>query len=318
VRNFEAYRWYLKGRHLRGKEDHAEALGAFEEALRLDPSYAPSWTALAEITVLAVHFGLVPAQEGLAAAREALATAAELQGESADGLHVEAFLAFIERRWADMEAAWRRALELQPDHVLALGALGLTLCTRQRLDDGLPLLERARQADPLASFPYARTAVGLLSGGRPEEALRYAQDGLTFEKEDVTAVLASSMAKVALGRFEEGIAEAEQAITLSRRGPFFLGLLGWALATAGRTDEARAILEEMRARPAAAPAVVSEAWLLGALGKIDAAFELLARAEEEYQAMLYYTGFPAFDPLRSDPRFHDLLRRMDLSVESSP
>ncbi len=206
--NLEAYRSYLKGRHLRGKEHHVGALRAFEEAVRLDPSHAPSWTGLAETTVLASVFGLIPAREACATARKALATATRLQGESAEGLHVEAFVAWIERRWAAMEAAWRRAIELQPDHVLALASFGIALCTRQRLDEALPFLERARQADPLASFPYALTGGGLLNCGRPQEALRYLEDALSFEKEDATALDNSGMALVALGRFEEGIATA--------------------------------------------------------------------------------------------------------------
>ncbi len=68
----------------------------------------------------------------------------------------------------------------------------------------------------------------------------------------------------------------------------------------------------LRARPAASPTVVSEAWLLGALGEIDDAFEVLARAEDEYQGLLCYTGLPGFDPLRSDPRFAALEQRLEL------
>ncbi len=101
---------------------------------------------------------MIPPRDACATAREALATAMRLQGESAEGLHVEGFVAWIESRWAAMETAWRRAIELQPTHVLSLASFGIVLCTRQRLDEALPFFERARQADPLASFPYALPA----------------------------------------------------------------------------------------------------------------------------------------------------------------
>ena len=147
--------------------------------------------------------------------------------------------------------------------------------------------------------------------GRPVEALRHAEDALTFEKEDVSAWAASCMANVALGRLEDAVAAAEHAVAVSRRTPMFLGFLGWALAKMGRTGEARTVLGELRSHPAASPTVVSEAWLLGALGQIDDAFDVLARAEEECQGLLCYTGLPGFDPLRSDPRFAALLRRLE-------
>ena len=76
------------------------------------------------------------------------------------------------------------------------------------------------------------------------------------------------------------------------------------MAIAGRSDEAGAILDELRARPPGAPTAVSEAWLLGVLGKIDDAFDLLAGAEKEYQGILGYTGLPGFDPIRSDGQGH--------------
>ena len=311
--NLDAYRSYLKGRHLRGVEDFGGTIDAFEEAVRLDPAHAPSWTGLAEVTVLAAHMGMIPPRAACTSARKMLATAKELQGESADGLHVEAFVAFLEFRWDAMEDAWRRAIELQPDHVLALGSFALSLCARQRLDEALPLFERAREADPLASFPYTLTGWGLLTCGRPEEALHYIEDALTFEKEDASAIGALSLANTALGRFEAGIAAGEHGVAVTRRAPFFIGALGWALAKAGRSDEARTVLEELRARPAASPTVVSGAWLLGALGEIDDAFDVLTRAEEEHQGLLSYTGLPGYDSLRSDPRFAALMRRLDLS-----
>ena len=310
--NLEAYRFYLQGRHLRGKEHLDGALRAFGEAVRLEPSHAPSWTGLAEATVLASIFGILPAREACATARKALVTANELQGESADGLHVEAFVAWIERRWDAMEAAWRRAIEIQPTHVLSLASFGVVLCTRRRLDEGLPYLERARQADPLSSFPYQLTGGGLLNCGRPQEALRFLEDALSFDRDDAAALDNAGQARVVLGRVEEGIATLEHVVAVSHRAPHFLGTLGWALANAGRKDDARKILEELRTRPKSSPPAVSEAWLLGGLGEIDAAFEVITRAEEERVAYLYFTGVPGFDPLRADPRFGAFLQRLGL------
>ena len=197
--------------------------------------------------------------------------------------------------------------------MLALGSFAVTLCGRQRLDEALPVFERARQADPLASFPYMLAGWGLLISGKPEDALRQIDDALAFQKDDASAIAASCMANVVLGRFEEAVAAGERGVAVAYRSPYFLGVLGWALASAGREGDARRVLEELRARPAASPTAVSEAWLLGALGEIDGAFGVLARAEEEYPGLLYYTGMPGFDSLRNEPRFTALLRRLGLS-----
>jgi serine/threonine protein kinase/tetratricopeptide (TPR) repeat protein len=308
--DLDAYRSYLKGRHLRGVEDYGGALRAFEEAVRLDPAHAPSWTGLAEITILSAHMGMILPRDACTAARKMLATAHELQGESAESLHVEAFASFLERRWVEMETAWRRSIEREPDYVLALASFGATLCGRGRLDEALPLFERARQADPLASFPYMLTGWGLLLCGKPEEARRQIDDALTFQKDDASAIAASCMVNVALGRFEDAIAAGERGVALTYRSPYFLGLLGWALASAGREADARQVLEEFRARPDGSLTAVSEAWLLGALGEIDEAFVVMTRAEAEHQGLLYYTGMLGYDPFRADPRFAAMVRRI--------
>ena len=159
------------------------------------------------------------------------------------------------------------------------------------------------------------TGLGLLASRRVEESIRSFDDALSFDKENSLALWGSGAANVALGRYEKGIALLEKAATQTRRGGFVLGILGWALAAGGRREEARAVLAELRARPEPAPAVVSEAWLLAALGDVEGAFELLARAEEERQPYLPFTGLPGFDLLRADPRFGALLDRLGLPRE---
>jgi TolB-like protein/Flp pilus assembly protein TadD len=313
--NPEAYKAYLKGRYLRHtKNDHGGALLAFEDAVRLDPSHAPSWVGVADALTLAAHYGLIPAREACAKAKAALATAKMIQGELGDAVYIEGFMAFIEGDWEASDKAYRRAIDLQPTHHYALGQYGLTLCARGELDEALMFFERARAADPLAAFPYAITGAGLAMARRADESLQFFEQAFAFEKDNGLALWGACVANVALGWLAEGIAAAEQAVVVSRRAGFQVGLLGWAFAVAGRTKDARAILAELHNRPADAPSLVSEVWLLGALGEKNAALELLTRAEAEQQGFIYYVGLAGFDGLRDDPRFRDLVRRLGLST----
>jgi TolB-like protein/Flp pilus assembly protein TadD len=313
--NLDAYRVYLKGLHLRqAKEDHAGAVRAFEEALRLDPNYAPAWSGLAEAVLLAAFASLVPGRDACATARQAVEAAVALQGESAESLHVKALIALLERRWPEMEVAWRKALDLQPGHVRLLASFGISLCESGKREEGLRLLALARAADPLAAFPHMLTGLALLVTGRPQEALPFVDDALSFEKENIHGLFTAGVARVAVGQLEAGIAALEQAVALTRRAPYAVGVLGWGLAAAGRTDDARALLEELDGLPRGGPTILSHAWLLGAFGRIDEAFEVLDRAEAELNPSLYFiSGYPCFDPLRADPRFAALLKKLGLA-----
>ena len=158
------------------------------------------------------------------------------------------------------------------------------------------------------------TGLCLVASGRPEEALPYLDDALAFEPDHITTMWTSGVAYIGLGRIDEAIARFERGLELTQRSAFFVGLLGWGYAVRGRTDEARALLAELNARPSDAPRIGSDIWLLAALGEIEPAFQELARAEAEYQPFVYYTAFPGFDPLRGDPRFAALLNQLGLRI----
>ena len=311
--NTEAYKAYLKGRYLRyTKNDHKGASVAYEEAVRIDPSHAPSWIGLAEGCVLQAHYGIVHPRDACSRAKAAIATAREIQGESAEALYVEGFVAFVERNWTACDKAYRRALEIEPNNSRALGTFGVINCVLGKTDEALVLFERAREADPLASYPYAMTGSGLVTARRLEEAMPFFEQAFEFEKDQTLALWTYCMANTALGKFEKGIAAAERSVLVSRRTGFFLGLLGWAFAVAGRTEEAKAILEEIRDRPAGSPLLVFEACILAELNDNEASFALLSRAAKEFAPMAYYLGLPCFDRFRDDPRFKDLALSMGL------
>ncbi|MEO8216316.1 MAG: tetratricopeptide repeat protein, partial [Acidobacteriota bacterium] len=316
VGNLEAYRLYLKGRHLRyTKNDHGGALLSFEQAVALDPSHASSWVSLAEINVLASAYGMKPSREAYAAAKAALATAASLQGESGDALYVEGMVLFCERQWKDAERVLARAMVNEPDHVQARCMTANVLCLQGRTAGAILALDRAREIDPLAPYPYAMTGLCLMAARRSEEAGQFLDQALAFDEDNILALWVSGAAKVAKGQLDQAIARLERAVTASHGGAFIHGTLGWALAAAGKTEDARRVLDALRARPVPATTLLPEAWLLAALGDKNGAFQLLDQATEEKQLLVAFTGLPGFDPLRSDARFPAFLERLGLPAD---
>ena len=301
------------GRHLRyTKNDHGGAARSFEQAIRLDPTHAPSWVGLAEVKVLGAFYLLLPASEAHGQARDALATAARLQGETATALYVEGMIAFSERDWPAAERLLRRALELEPHHVPALCWLAVLCSVLGRPDDAAAPLQLARDLDPLAPFPLAMAGMCLLASRRVREAERYLAQALDFDKENTLALWASGLALMTRGQAAEGIETLTRALTPSHRGGFIHALLGWAFAVAGSEDRARAVLAELRMACAQPSANVAEAWLLAALGEADPAWAILDRAEQTCQQSLPLVGLTGFDPLRADPRFAAMLERLGL------
>jgi TolB-like protein/Tfp pilus assembly protein PilF len=312
VADLDAYKHYLKGRHLRFTlNDLSAAAKAYSEAVRLDPSHGASWEGLAEILVLSAAYGLRPAHEAYAEATNALSEASH-QGPSADSSCVRGMIAFGRREWVAAEQAFLSAIEVQPDHVQSRCWLGDVLGIAGRSKEALPHLRHAQEVDPLSPYPYAMSGLFELIAGNAAAAEALFEQALGFEADNNLALWGSGMTQIALERFDEGVDQLRSAVTPAHRGGFLHGMLGWALAVAGHRDEAKEILEELRARPETAPTLVSEAWIWAARGEPDEAFRVLDRAIEEFQTMVSMTNLPGFDLLRGDPRFGDLLGKLGL------
>src|SRR6266542_4005009 len=221
VGDLEAYRLYLKERHLRyTKNDHSGSLSCFKQATALDPSHGPSWVGLADVSVLAAAYGLKPSREAYAAAKAALQTAAGLQKESGEALYVEGMIAFGERRWKDSERLMARATQVEPGHVQARCWTAILLCINGRNEEAIGALERAREMDPLAPYPYAMTGLCLLQARRPEETGRFLDQALAFDGDNILALWVSGAAQTARGLFDPAITRLERAVALSNRGAF--------------------------------------------------------------------------------------------------
>ena len=313
VRNLEAYQHYLMGRHLRfTKNDHGSALLSFERAVALDPSHGPSWVGLADIHVLAAAYGVRPSAEANAAAKVELATAERLQGETGDACYVEGMIAFGERRWADADRALARAIRIEPGNVQARCWSAMLHSTRGRTAEAVEALERAREIDPVAPYPYAMTGFCLLNLRRVPDAAGFAGQALAFDEDNLLALWVSGAADVSVGQPDRAISRLERAAERARTNPFTQGTLGWALAAAGRTGDARGVLDALHRGAAPGATVLSEAWLLAALGDTDGAFEVLRHACDEKQLLVPFIGLPGFDPLRADPRFAAIVTALGL------
>jgi TolB-like protein/Flp pilus assembly protein TadD len=304
VRNLEAYQHYLKGRHLRySRNDNFGAVREFEQAVSLDPVHAASWVGLAESNVFSATYGLKRSDEAYSDAKSALVTAAGLQGQSGEVHYVEGVIAVSEHRWRDAEKALLQATAIAPAHVAARCWLGVFYWLRGRIDEARTALEHARELDPLGPYPYNMAALCLLHAGKIEEANRLLEEALVLDEDNSLALWLSGLAHAAVGELDVALSRIERAHNPAQRGGFISGVLGWALAVAGRPEDARRILDNLRARPPASPTVVSESWLLASLGEIDAAFQALDAVARDRNLILLFPGLPGFDAMRSDTRF---------------
>ena len=215
-----------------------------------------------------------------------------------------------------MEAAreYRRALELNPGDALARGQYAGLLAREGQVDASIAEARHAVDRDPLAPINRLALTVVLNVTRRFDQAITEVRAGLDLEPEYQQLHWQLGFALVGLGRHGEAVEAFRQASSVSPRDAYTMAQLGWALGLAGKKQEATTILGDLERRQTQEH-VPSEQLALVALGlgDHDRAISWLQAAADERNAniLLYINTVFFFDPLRADPRFQALLRRMN-------
>lgn len=312
-----AYAHYLKGRYLWNEHvlaSHEEALGHFEQAVAIDPEFAPALSGLADIYVHLDEWGGAPEgganQKGMVAARHALALDEGLAEAHASLAH----LLMHEERWDEAEREYQRAIELDASNANARILYAFYLSAWERHEEAVLNAVRALQADPLASRAHSFAAYAFFFARRYDEAIAQWQRLLELHPTQYGAYFTTAAAHLLQGRRTEGLNWARRGVEIANDAPWARVRLAHCLALAGESRAGAEILDEAL-RDAAAdeldPLPVAQAF--AAIGNAEEAFRWLERALEGNHGWLMFLRVePAYDPLRSDPRFAAWVQRMRL------
>ena len=315
----EAHEDYLKGRyHFNQRTQDAlnTSTRFFQQAVMRDPGYALAYSGLADAYAMLGFRGGFPSKDALSRAKAAALKAIELDDNLAEP---HASLAFIaetyEWNWAMAEREYKRAVQLNPGDARTHNWYAGYLMYTGRLEEGISEARRARELDPL-SLPVNNALAGrLLAAGRYDLALEQVQKTLQLDPHFAPARQTLGWAYLHNGKREEAIQEFQRALQLSGTEDTDLMLdLGFAYAIAGKRREAGRILDKLKSlRERGVVPSGSIAILYGALGDSNEAFAWLEKAYEERDPQLtYLKAGRRFEPLRQDPRFRELVRRVGL------
>ena len=314
----EVYESYLKGGFALGQGYPAganQSIPYFEDALKRDPTFAPAYLGLAQAyTNLGTVFSGVSPEvtrpKVIDFARKALAIDPNL----VDAHVALAFVLEEEWHWAEAETEYRRALELNPNDAEAHAWFALWLVCQGRTDEAVTSIQRARALDPVM-VGGGSVAWILFQAHRYDDAIRESRSALALQPDNASNLTGLGFALIANNQPADAIPILEKALSLSKGSPATTGILIRAYAHAGRRSDALRLLAELKRR-AKAGYIPAGAFVNAYLGLDDneQTFYWLEQAYKEKSNILQFVkSHPYFDPIRNDPRFADLVRRVGLA-----
>ena len=314
-----AYELYLQGRHHMYKvtpKGLTKAKTYFEEALTRDPRFALAYDALGELYWWTAFFGYVPPNQALSSGLWAALRAVEIDPMLAEthGL-LGQFISHLDYNWSEGQREFTLAMERDPSSLLVRFRYALSgLLPQGQLKEAINQLECALEFDPLSWLLHCWLSIVLWLARDYDRAMREAR---SYERLGLESYIAQfTMGNICRdnGMLKEAIVHHRRAVELSNGVPQTLGWLGLTMARSGNTTEARSLLQRLQAigsRAYVSPTCF--AWIHLGLGESDDALIWMARAIQERDANIFpIRSYPFLDPLRGDPRFAALLRRMNL------
>jgi tetratricopeptide (TPR) repeat protein len=319
--NREAFHLYLKGRFFwnkRTEEGIQKGIEYYRQAIEADPTYALAYAGLAESYMTLGYWGYLSPGEAFPKVKAWALKALDIDDQLAEAHVPLGAVLFHERDLESAENEVQRAIGISPNYPRAHQVYGEVLTSLGEFDAAAGELRQALEVDPLSAVLHAVDAQSSYYARRFEEAIQKCRKSLEIEPVFAFAHFVLGLASEQLGRFEDAVEHLQEPLEEARASPVIHAELGRAYALWGKEAEARQILHGLeRTRAEKYVPAYSLAQIYAGLDDRDNALLWLERANEERSArMVFMRVEPAFDALRSNPRFQDLLRRDKLPVRA--
>jgi eukaryotic-like serine/threonine-protein kinase len=317
--NPEAHDAYLRGRYYwnSGKpEDITKAHQYFQQAIDKDPLYGPAYAGLADYYSVLPFYSSTRPEEVFPKAKAAVSKALEIDDSLAEAHASLAYiLTYYDWNWSEAEREFQRALTLNPNDATTHHRYSRYLASLGRIDDALREIGKAEQLDPLSPLIKANIGIIYYFGRQYDLVIEHLRQLLNQNQEFAVAHWGLGLAYQQKGMQADAIAELEKADVIGKHASTnTLASLGNAYAQAGQKSKAVKTISELRNRSKQEPISGYQFALIWVgFGEKEQALAALEQAFQERSTLLTYLKMdPRFDPLRSDRRFQDLLRRVGL------
>ncbi|HEX3248775.1 MAG TPA: protein kinase [Pyrinomonadaceae bacterium] len=314
--NTGAYQFYLQGRFFwnkRSEQGLKTAIKYFEQAIENDPRYALAWAGIADSYSLLGEFGNIPRKELYPKARAAVNKALEIDNRLAE-VHTSlaSILMLSEWDWVNSAREFKLALELNPNYATAHHWYSTWFLNMGRLEECLRMISRAADLDPVSQAILKDKGLALYYNRQYDEAIEMARTTLELDPNYAAAHRLLSLAYQGKKEFDEAIAENQKWGKLTGNKVETAVTLAQLYAVSGQVEEAKRLMDDVKRNKLLTEQIHRGLALVhAALGEIDVAFKYLEESyEQREEAILSLKVDPKADPLRSDPRFLALLKKI--------